>query len=472
MRRLIFLGCAVALASCMVGPDYRRPAVDAPDAFRYEEKDARDAADADWWKAFGDPTLDALIGEALARNLSVKIAVENIEQAAAVLTQVRSPLFPQVDYSGAGQRERVSERGATPLASYIPNPRNSYQLLAGASWEIDLWGKIRRLSEAAKADVLAANEARRGVVLSLVASVANYYIQLRGLDAQLEIAGRTLAAYEESYKLFKLQYEHGQVAQMTVEQARSQYQTAAKAIPQIELQIAQVEHALSILLGRHPGPIARGKSLLELGSPLVPSGLPSELLERRPDIAQAEQRLISANAQIGAAKALYFPSISLTGAFGAQSSQLSDLFKGTARVWSYAGSFTGPIFTAGAISGQVRQAEAAQRAALLDYQNAILNAFSDVENALASRRKLAEQLEAEQGLVDSLKEYDRLAWLQYNGGYTPYLTVLNAESQLFPAELSYAETKTSLLTAYVNIYQTMGGGWVTRAEEMTKSSKE
>ncbi|MFP5213763.1 MAG: TolC family protein, partial [Acidobacteriota bacterium] len=237
------------------------------------------------------------------------------------------------------------------------------------------------------------------------------------------------------------------------------YQTAAAAIPQIESQIAQTENGLCILLGRNPGSIERGKPILELALPTISGGLPSQLLERRPDLAQAEQNLIAANAQIGAAKALYFPTISLTSAFGVSSPELSDLFTGAARTWSYAGSFSGPIFTAGATTGKVKQAEAQQQAALWSYRNAILSAFSDVENSLVARRKLQEQLQAREGLVASLKEYSRLAWLQYNGGYTPYLTVLDAESQLFPAELDYAAARASLLTSYVALYRAMGGGW-------------
>ena len=307
------------------------------------------------------------------------------------------------------------------------------------------------------------------MILSLVASVASTYIQLRGLDDQLEISRRTLAAYAESVRLFELQFAHGQISQMTVEQARSQYETAAATIPQIESQIAQTENALSTLLGRNPGPIDRGKSIPELIPPAIPSGLPSQLLERRPDLAQAEQNLIAANAQIGAAKALYFPTISLTAALGTQSSELSDLFTGPARTWRYAGSFTGPIFTAGAIAGQVKQAEALQQAALESYENAILSAFSDVENALVSRQKLSDQVKAQEALVRALKEYDRLAWLQYNGGYTPYLTVLTAETQLFPAELAYSQGRTALLAAFVNIYKAMGGGWVNKADELTQA---
>ena len=454
------------LVGCRVGPDYQRPDVNAPQSFVYEERDAQDAANTDWWKEFDDPVLDSLIAESLANNLSVKIAAANVEQAAAVLVQTRSALFPQVAYSGDATRQRTGFSDA-PLLSDVLGERESYQILAGASWEIDLWGRIRRLSEAARANLLATQEARRGVVLSLVASVAETYIQLRGLDDQLEIAKRTLGTYAESVRVFELQFKHGQVSQMVVEQARSQYETAANLIPSLESQIAQTENALSVLLGRHIGPISRGKSLSELGNPAVPSGLPSELLERRPDLAQAEQNLIAANAQIGAAKSLYFPSISLTGAYGHQSSELSDLFDGSSRIWNYSGSVTGPIFTAGAIKGQVKQAQAAREAALLGYQNAILSAFADVENSLVARQKLADQLKAQEGLATSLREYSRLAWLQYHEGYTPYLTVLSADSQLFGAELGCAQTRTSYLRAFVGIYQAMGGGWVEIAERLT-----
>ncbi len=459
MRRPIVIALIFLLTGCMVGPDYTRPSIDVPSAFLYEEKEARDTANTEWWKQFQDPVLDALIAEALANNRNVRIAAANIEQAAAVLTQTRSSLFPQVGYSGSATKERGSELGATPVPQGIPNPQTSYQTLASASWEIDLWGRIRRLTEAAQANLLATEEARSGVVLSLVSSVASDYIQLLGLDEQLVISKRTMAAYAESVRLFELQFKYGQVSQMNVEQARTQYETAAAAIPQIESQIAQTENALSILLGRNPGHISRGKKINELAAPAVPAGLPSDILVNRPDIRQAEQELIAANAQIGAARALYFPTISLSGAFGFASSDLSNLFKGPARVWSYAGSFTGPIFTGGAISGQVRQAEAGRKAALFNYELAIQSAFSDVENALVTRRKLVEQIRAQERLVKASSEYVRLARLQYDAGYSPYSTVLQAEQQLFPAELNYAQYRASLFTSLVNIYKAMGGGW-------------
>lgn len=453
------------LTGCMVGPDYVKPRVDTPAAFRYEDKEAQDTANTQWWNQFGDPVLDDLIAQALANNKNVMIAAANIEQAAAVLTQTRSPLYPQVGYGGGAERQRFSDQAATPLPPGTANPQNNYQVLANASWEIDLWGRIRRLTQAAQANVLATQEARRGVILSLVGSVASSYLQLRALDEQLVVSKRTLATYAESVRIFELRFKHGQVSQMNVEQARSQYETAAAQIPQIQLQIAQTENAISILLGNNPGPIPRGKPITELALPVVPAGLPSQILERRPDIAQAEQNLIAANAQIGAAKALYYPTISLTGLFGTASADLSDLFKGNARVWSFGGSITGPIFTGGNIRAQVAQAEAANKANLLAYQLAIQNAFSDVENSLVSRQQFTEQLAAQQRLVQALREYARLAQKQFDAGYESYTTVLQAEQQLFPAELTYVQVRASLYSSLVSIYQSMGGGWVNIAEQ-------
>jgi multidrug efflux system outer membrane protein len=467
MRRACIAAVA-ALSGCMVGPDYTRPAVDAPKAFIYEVSTAADTANTTWWKQFNDPVLDGYIAEALAHNLNVKVAAANVEQAAGVLTQTRSGLFPQVGYDGTGGRARTTEAGSTPeLARLIPNPQTSYQALLNASWEIDLWGRIRRLSESARANLLATDEARRGVVLSLVASVASNYLTLRGLDEQLNISKQTLGTYAESVRLFTLQFQYGQVSQMNVSQAESQYQTAAAQIPQIESQIAQTENSLSVLLGRNPGPIARGKSIYELVLPSVPSGLPSELLTRRPDLLQAEETLIAANAQIGAARALYFPTISLTGAAGVGSASLNNLFTGPARVWSYAGQLAGPIFTFGAVSGQVAQAEGAQQSALYSYQFSIQNAFADVENSLVASQKLIQQQAAQEKLVAALKDYARLATLQYNGGYTSYTTVLQAEQSLFPAELALASLRASVFSSSVNIYKAMGGGWIVEADKLT-----
>ena len=470
MRRRGLLPLIAVLAGCTLGPDYQRPDIKSPAAFQYEPKDAAATADTLWWQQFQDPVLDQLIAEALAHNTNVQIAAANVEQAAAVLTQTRSQLFPQVGYGAGAQRERTREPAFASLIPNYPNPASAYQAALQASWEIDLWGRIRRQSEAAYANVLATDEARRGVILTLVANVANGYLQLRGLDQQLEVAKKTLQTYKESVDLFQLQFQYGQVSMMNVAQAQSQYETAAAQIPLIESQIAQTQNSLAVLVGRDPGPIARGKSVYELKLPQVPQGVPSQLLERRPDLLQSEQQLIAANAQIGAAKALYFPTISLTGAYGNASADLSKLFSGPARVWSYAGSAVGPIFSFGAVSGQVAQAEAGQQAALLNYQLSIRNAFADVDNALVANTKLQEQLDAQVKLVAALQQYSDLARLQYDGGYTSYSTVLQAEQALFPAQLNLASIRAQVFASAVNIYKAMGGGWVTLADQRTGST--
>jgi len=464
---LPLLAAAITLAGCTLGPDYRRPDVTAPTAFRYEPQQVAQTVDTLWWQQFKDPVLDQLIAEALQHNTNVQIAAANVEQSAAFLTQTRSQLFPAIGYGASAARERAREPAFASQIPNYPNPSSAYQAALQISWEVDLWGRIRRQSEAAYANVLATDEARRGVILSLVAQVASSYLQLRGLDAQLVVSQQTLGTYKESVDLFTLQFQYGQVSMMNVAQAQSQYETAAAQIPLIESQIAQTESSLAVLIGRDPGPIVRGKTVDELALPQVPAGVPSELLERRPDLLQAEQQLVAANAQIGAAKALYFPTISLTGAFGSASSALSGLFSGPAKVWSYAGTLAGPIFTFGAVSGQVAQAEAAQNAALLNYQLSIRNAFADVDNALVANQKLLQQLDAQIKLVAALKQYNDLARLQYDGGYAPYSTVLQAEQSLFPAELNLASIRAQLFGSAVNIYKAMGGGWVTQADQMT-----
>jgi multidrug efflux system outer membrane protein len=317
--------------------------------------------------------------------------------------------------------------------------------------------------------LLATQEARRGVILSLVASVATDYLRLRGLDEQLAMAQRTRQTYAESLRLMELKFKYGRVSEMNVQQARARYETAAAQIPLIRRDIAIVQDALSILLGRNPGTIPRGKDIFALTLPAVPPGIPSDLLERRPDLLQSEQQLIAANAQIGAAKAQYFPTISLTGAFGNASTDLSNLFSGTTRVWNYAGNVIGPIFQGGLIYGQVQQAEAGRDVALLSYQQSIQRAFADVDDALVSRSELAEQVEAQERLVKALRGYAQLAQYLYDGGREPYSTVLQAEEQLFPAELNWAAARAALYITSVDIYKALGGGWVDTAAKLTES---
>lgn len=465
---LLVVSSLIVITGCTaLAPEYERPNVLAPEAYRFAPAEVEATANTAWWQQFGDPVLEELIATALLNNYDIQIAAANVEQALGIVTQARSALYPQLGYGASGENVRSPDSALTALVPNIPNPQDTYQAFLSASWELDLWGRIRNLSTAAQANMLATDEARRGVILTLVASVANSYMTLRGLDEQLVVSQRTLEAYGESVRLYELQFQYGQTSQMTVAQAKSQYETAATQIPQIESDIAQLENALSVLLGRNPGPIPRGKPVSALTIPAVPAGLPSELLERRPDLLQAEQALIAADAQIGAAKALYFPTISLTGAFGSTSSSLSDLFEGSTRSWNYAGQVVGPIFTFGAVSGQVAQAEAAQRATLASYRLAVQNAFADVDNALVAHQKIAQQLQAQQRLVLALSDYQRLAKLKFDGGYVPYSTVLQAEQTLFPAELTLAALRASVLTSSTNIYKAMGGGWIDEAAKLT-----
>ena len=459
----------LALSGCLLGPDYKRPSIDTPPTFRFAESDAKDLVNTAWWEQFQDPALNELIATALADNLDVKTAAARVEQFRGQFVTTRSQLFPQVAAGINAQRQRVP-LGTTDLPPGVGSVFNQYQATLSASWEIDFFGKLRRQTEAARANLLASEEGRRATILTLVASVASSYVNLLSLDRQLDIAKSTVASRAASVSVFQLRFTGGEVSQMELAQSQSEYQASLASIPQIELQIAQQEDALSILLGHNPEVIVRDRELDDLALPAVPAGLPSELLERRPDLRQAEQDLVAANALIGAARALYFPSISLTGLFGSASGQFSSLFTGPARVWSYAGAVTLPIFTAGSIGGQVKQAEAQQQQALFQYQKAIQVAFQEVADALISLQKTREQLVVQGNQVDALRTYARLARLRFEGGYTSYIEVLDAERSLFNAQLSYAQTQGTVFTSTVSLYKAMGGGWVTDAERMTSTS--
>ncbi len=336
-----------------------------------------------------------------------------------------------------------------------------------AGWELDLWGRIRRATEAARADLVGTEEGRRGVILSLVGSVAGSYVNLLDLDRQLEIARQTVKSRGESLELFRIRFEGGFTSEIEYVQVKSQYEEAMATIPAIQKAIAQQENALSVLLGRNPGPIARGKTIDGLTLPAIPAGLPSDLLERRPDLLAAEQALISANAQIGVAKAAYYPSIGLTGFFGYASADLSDLFSGPAKVWSYSVPVSMPIFTAGKIAGDVQAAEAIQRQALAGYRQAVQNAFREVDDSLVDQARTREQLASQYSQVKALEKYVELARLRFDNGYTSYLEVLDAERSLFNAQLSYVQNQAVLFQAVINLYKAMGGGWVLEAEKET-----
>ena len=457
---LLWMFPALLLGGCLVGPDYQRPEVVTPSAWRFEEPEVRELSNTLWWEQFGDPVLNELIGIAVQENKDLLIAAARIEEFLGRLGATRADLYPQVGAEAAAGREGRS--GVAPFTSGSSGKQtdNVYQAFLTASWEIDLWGRIRRASEAARAELLSQEEARLAVVLSLVSSVANSYINLLNLDRQLEIARETARTRKETLELFELRFEGGVISELELSQVRSEYQAALAVIPRAENLIAQQENALSILLGRNPGPIPRGRRLDELQLPAVPAGLPSDLLAQRPDIRQAEQNLIAANARIGVARAAYFPTISLTAALGTVSADLSDLFTGDSKAWNYSVPVAVPIFTAGRIKGEVQAAEALQRQSLIAYEQAVQNAFREVEDALVGQNRARAEVAVLAQQVEALRSYAELARLRYDEGYASYIEVLDAERSLFDVELSYEQSRSALLQALVQMYKALGGGWV------------
>jgi multidrug efflux system outer membrane protein len=460
--RFALLGAAL-LTGCAVGPDYQRPSAEAPQTFRFQGNEAGAIADTAWWQQFRDPVLDELIAVALRENKDVQIAASRIELFLGQYASTRSLLLPQVGANLGGTRGRPAA-GTSGLA--VEPVLDQYEATLSVNWELDLFGKRRRETEAARAQVLASEEGRRATVLTLVSSVASSYIVLRELERQLQIARDTAESRKRSFLLFKDRFEGGTVSELELAQSQSLYEASLVEIPRLESLVGQQENALSVLLGRNPGPIRASMPLQALVPPPVPAGLPSQLIERRPDLRQAEQQLVAANALIGAAKAQYFPTISLTGLFGYISKDFSDLFSGPTKVWSYGLAASAPIFTGGGIAGQVRQAEAQQQEALLTYRKAIQVAFQEVSDALLSHAKSRDQLAYQDREVRTLRTYLELARLRYDEGYTSYIEVLDAERSLFEAEVAQAQTQSQVYTSVVNLYKAMGGGWVREAEGM------
>jgi multidrug efflux system outer membrane protein len=457
---------AVVLAGCTVGPDYRRPDVAVPEAWRIDAAQAAGIANTKWWERFDDPALNKLIEQALAGNRDLLTAAARVDQFIGALTTTRSAFYPQIGYGLDASRSRASRVGSPPIPSPADPYTTLYQGALSAQWQVDLFGRVRRQSEAAQAQVYSSEQGRRGVVLSVVSSVAASYITLRALDRQLEIARATAGNYGETRKIFELRFKGGVVSQVEVSQVESQYQQALAAIPTLEQQVAAQENLISILLGRNPGPIERGKAIDALVSPAIPADLPSALLERRPDILQAEQNLVAANASIGVAKALYFPTLSLTGALGSASTALGNFLSGPATAWSVAAGLAGPVFTFGAIEGQVQSAEAAQREALASYQQAILGALRDANDALVGSVKRREESDAQARRVAALREYARLSRLRFDNGYAGFLEVLYAENELFSAELNAVRSLSERYTQIVAVFQAVGGGWVDEADRL------
>ena len=456
----LIVALAAMVSGCSIGPDYIRPSVESPEAWRINYPAAAGVANTAWWEQFGDPVLNELVDSALRENLDVRIAAARVDQFVGALSSTRSQLYPQLGYNAGASNITASRVGQPPLPPGADRDFSLYEGAVGASWQLDLFGRVSRLSEAAQARVYASEQAQHGVVLSLVASVANSYITLRALDRQLEIAQATANNFGTTARLFELRFKSGIVAKTEVMQITSQQQQALAAIPAFEQSIAATENLISILLGRDPGPIPRGKTIDQLIAPSIPADLPSTLLSRRPDILQAEQNLIAANANVGAAKALYYPDLSITGVLGSVSTAMDDFLTGPAASSLIAANIAGPIFTFGGIEGQVSSAEAANRQALLFYQQTILTAFRDTHDARTGSQKKIQQVELQSKRVDALREFARLSRLRFDKGVSGYLEVLVADNELFAAELAAVGLQADRYVQVVNVYQAMGGGWV------------
>ncbi len=449
---LLFAGCAV-------GPEYKRPAVNAPQSFRGDATGLTNSlGDMPWWELFRDEALQALVRSALTNNYDVRIAAARVEQARAILAENRSGYYPQITYQGSVGDGRNVVAG---IPYRVGGPAGKgYEATGNVSWEIDLWGRIRRLNESARAQFLATAEARTNVMLTLITTVAADYFQLLALDQELQIARDTTNSFGQSLKLFSERLRGGVSSKLETAAAEAAQASAAASVPELERQIAVEENQIRILLGMNPGPIMRRKKLLEqLLPPDVPPGLPSALLERRPDIRQAEQLVRSANAQIGVARADFYPRFSLTALFGQTSPELSTFTSGAANAWSVAANLAGPIFQGGLLTGQYRQARAAWEEAALQYQSVMLNALQEVSDALAARGQLARERIEQARAVTAYEEAVQVANERYAAGHANYYELLQEQQLLFPAENALTQTELNQLLAVVQLYRALGGGW-------------
>jgi multidrug efflux system outer membrane protein len=473
-RSLGLLLAMSGLMGCAVGPNYKRPTVDVPVTYRGATADSSGSTDAQpeqakpktesavpslgdekWWEVFQDRELQGLIRTALKNNYDVRIAAARVLQAQAQLGITRADQLPTLSAGGNITSQQSPKLG--PIPSY---ELTQGQLTASAAWNLDFWGKYRRATEAARANLLANEWAQKEVIATLVANLATSYFQLRQLDLELEISRRTLSSRTDSLQLTQTLEQHGINSLLDVRQSEQLVYTAATEVPDLERQIAQQENAINILLGNNPGDVPRGLKLTEQPhAPEVPAGLPSSLLERRPDVREAEGNLIAANAQIGVARAAYFPQISLTGTAGYESPALTNLFTGPAGIWNLAGSFTQPIFQGGRLRSNVRLAEAQREQTVLSYQQTIQGAFRDVSNALVAYRKDREFRIQQEHLLESAQDAARLSQVRFKAGTTDYLEVLTNETNSFSAELGLAQAQGNELIALVQLYQALGGGW-------------
>lgn len=460
---------AISLPGCMLGPDYQRPAFDMPGIFRDEaiEKarinvtmsEGKTLADTPWWEVFDDPALVALVNEALKNNYDLKTAAARVEEARAAAGISRSALLPQIGV-GVGYNKQGTSELSDPANTATGDTYRNYDASAALSWELDMFGRLRRQDEAAVANWIGSEQGRRSVLITLVGDVASNYFLLRELDLELEIAKRTLQSNIAQVNFYRDRLQGGISNRLEVDQAEANRRATAARIPDIQRRIVFQENLLNFLIGKAPGTIARGKSLLEQQlPPQIPAGLPLQLLERRPDVAQAEQQLVAANANIGAAKALFFPSISITGNSGRLSNDFDDLGDSDAEIWNLSANITQPIFQGGRILSNYEASKARFDQALAQYQKAVQNSFRETSNALTAIRSLREsRIEVEQG-VEALRDAAILSRDRYEGGLATYLEILIADQQLFAAELQLAQLRGSEFTALVDFYRALGGGW-------------
>jgi multidrug efflux system outer membrane protein len=463
-RALIALAAIALLSGCTVGPNYRRPKVNVPAAIRGSDaspSDTASLADAKWFDVFRDEQLQGLVRTALQQNYDVREAAARVEAARAVLGVTRADQLPTVTAAAYTTTLRSSNKGSFPIPA-----GETFQRTFGSvggnllSYEVDLWGRLRRSTEAARADLLATEDARQVVTMDLVSDVATAYFNLLELDQELEIAKRTLATREDSLRLIQARQSRGLATLLEVRQAQELVQVAGETVPEIEQRIAQTENQISLLTGQNPGAVNRKRTLTEQQlPPNVPAGLPSSLLDRRPDIAQAEQSLVAANATIGVAKAAYFPQISLTGVFGFQSDQLSSLFSGPNKAWQFTPQLAQPVFTGGRLKSNVRLAEANRDIAVIRYERTIQTAFREVADALVQHQKAREIRGQQEALVATLQDRSNLSYRRYRGGVDTLLNALDADRDLFDGELRLAQAQRDELLSIVNLYRALGGGW-------------
>jgi len=462
MALRIALVLFVLLTGCTLGPDYKRPSVTIPDNYRgLQGAPTKDSlADLPWWEVFKDPVLQELTKEALANNYDLRTAAARVEEARTQVGIARSFFYPQVNLNGGGSAQQVS-RASDPPQSFGAN-RNFQNWVAGFGmvWEFDVFGRIRRETEAANAAYFASEMDRRGVYITLVADVAQFYFDLRELDLELEIARRTLKLNDDTVAFYRSRYETGVSNRLEVEQAVANRGRTAAVIPELERRIGVQENLINFLLGRNPGPIPRGAVLTDqYYPPAIPAGLPSALLERRPDVQSAEQLLVAANANIGAAKALFFPTFSMSAALGSASHDFSNIADKRAAIWSVSGGFLQPLFQGWRLFWNYEGTKARFDQAVAQYEKAVQNGYREVADALVTIDKLKDERVEKEGQVTALENSSRLSRQRYDAGFSNYLEVLIADQQLFDSQIELARTRGAQLNGVVQLYRALGGGW-------------